>query len=183
MSRPQFTKLSDFTADIAGGIAYFKSIQASHDKVAHLCAVGTMAMFLKDGNLESAKQFRDVLNTNAKQRQFTMWLCDMSNKAIQFADNKFSKHPKATDEMVQAIDIAALEAGDSFLKYKQEAKVTVYNAETVRDKVLRTIKSILSSDKQEAVNDEHLNWVRDIESEIKAVFASKPCPAIPADAK
>ena len=182
----KFDNLAAYISDMKGGIAHFKSIQTSHNKAAHFCAVASMALFLKDGNLESAKQFRETLDTNGKQNQFVKWVCDMSgvvgkSTVIQFTDKKFTKNPEATDEHMAAINIAALETGETFLKYKQEAIVNTYNAETIRDKVLSTVKRVLTNDRSVAVNDEHRKWVEELQSNIKKLFADSPCPAIPVE--
>lgn len=186
----KFENLAAYVADMKGGIEHFKTTQRAHNIAAHFCAVAAISLFVKDGNLEGAKQFREALDTNAKQNQFVKWLCDSSggvgnSTVIQFAENKFRKNKEATADNMAALAgrIAELEGGESFLKYKQQPKVTQYNAESVRDKVLGTIKRVLSSDKSEAVSDEHRVWVQDIEADIRRLFANKPCPAMPANAK
>ena len=147
----KFSNLAAYVADMKGGIEHFKTTQKAHNVAAHFCALAAISLFVKDGNLEGAKQFREALDTNAKQNQFVKYICDKSGKAgngtvIQFRENKFSKNKEATPEHMTALATAipALEAGESFLKYKQEKKVTTYNAEGVRDKVLGTIKRVLA---------------------------------------
>ena len=191
----KYHNLASIRADFSGGIAHLKSLQASTSKVSHLLAVACMAQFQDDGNLELARQFYDALDMNSKQNQFTKWICDMSGQrdengklrtdgrgnvigmTIRYADNKFTKIVSDdANDTIAAININNLVAGDSFLKYAQEKRITMYSQDDVVKRVLSTFKRFASGARMEASTPELLAWVSRMEAETKSLFASNPVP-------
>ena len=157
-------------------LTQFKTAQTRHNSLAQICAVMALTQFTVDGNLDPAKQFREVLDTSAKQNAFSKWMGDMSNKCVQFADKKFTKRDDATDERMAAIDL--VKARDTkMLTYKQVPVDTTYNVDDVQSKVEGAFNRFLTGKRMSAVDAETRTWVEARLSEVKAIFTANPYTA------
>ena len=161
--------------DFPTALKQFRAAQNRHNLLAQTCAVMSLQQYIADGNLDPAKQFREALDTTAKQNAFVKWLSDMSNGTVQFSDKKFTKRHDATEEQMAGIDIEKAEV-TIMLTYKQEAAEQTYNAATIRKKVEQTLKRFITGQRIRAETDEIREWAEDIIPKVLRVFDENPVP-------